>query len=71
MGQFCDKYVCVYRSKKYIYIRYENLKHIVLDELLSKHDHAELNAQLDEAAWWSALWRKKTHIYSRHRCTFT
>lgn len=38
-----------------LYIRYENLKHVVLDELLSKHDHAELDAQLDEAAWRSAL----------------
>lgn len=44
----------------YIYIRYENLKHIVLNELLSEHDHAELDAQLDEAAWWSTLLEKKT-----------
>lgn len=51
----------------YIYIRYENLKHIVLNELLSEHDHAELDAQLDEAAWWSTLLEKKPHIY----CTYT
>lgn len=49
-----------------LYVRYENLKHVVLDELLSEHDHAELDAQLDEAAWWSALWGNK-----RQRCTFT
>lgn len=49
-----------------LYVRYENLKHVVLDELLSEHDHAELDAQLDEAAWWSTLWGNK-----RQRSTFT
>lgn len=49
-----------------VYIRDEDLKHIVLDELLSEHDHAELDAQLNEAAWWSTLWEENTHIYSRH-----
>lgn len=39
-----------------LYIRYENFKHIVLNELLSKHDHAELDAKLNEAAWRSTLW---------------
>lgn len=46
--------------KKPIYIRYENLKHIVLYELLSQHDHAELDAKLNEAAWWSTLLGKKS-----------
>lgn len=53
-----------------LYLRYENLKHVVLDELLSEHDHAELDAQLDQAAWWSALrGKQKTqmHIF----CTYT
>lgn len=50
-----------------MYIRYENLKHIVLNELLAKHDHAELDAQLDEAAWWSTLCEKRTHLFSIHR----
>lgn len=50
-----------------MYIRYENLKHIVLNELLAEHDHAELDAQLDEAAWWSTLRRKHTHLFSIHR----
>lgn len=46
-----------------MHVRYENLKHVVLNELLAEHDHAELDAQLDEAAWRSALF-KGTHIYS-------
>lgn len=44
-----------------LHVRYENLKHVVLNELLAEHDHAELDAQLDEAAWRSALFKGDTH----------
>lgn len=37
------------------YVRNEDLKHIVLNELLPKHDHAELDTKLNETAWWSTL----------------
>lgn len=43
-----------------MYVRYENLKHVVLNELLSQHDHADLDAQLDEAAWRGTLSGKKS-----------
>lgn len=53
-----------YSHTKPIYIRYENLKHVVLYELLSQHDHAELDAKLNEAAWWSTLSGKKEQIFA-------
>lgn len=46
-----------------MHVRYENLKDVVLNELLAEHDHAELDAQLDEASWRRALF-EETHIYS-------
>lgn len=59
--------------KKTIYIRYENLKDIVLYELLSQHDHAELDAKLNEAARWRTLSGKRANIYLRQNqiyCTY-
>ena len=53
------------KKKKPIYIRYENLKHIVLYELLSQHDHAELDAKLNEAARWSTLSGRRANICLR------
>lgn len=41
------------------YIRYSNLKDIVLDQLLPQHDDAKLNAELHEAAPRSTLQRGK------------
>lgn len=60
-------------NKTPIYVRYENLKHIVLNELLSQHDHAELDAKLNEAAWWSTLSGKRANIGLRQNqiyCTY-
>lgn len=37
------------------YIRDSDLEDVVLDQLLSQHDDAELNAELHEAAPWSTL----------------
>lgn len=52
------EHVCSHRKNRYI--RNEDLKNIVLNELLPKHDHAELDTKLNEAAWWSTLSEKRT-----------
>lgn len=54
-----------------VHVRYENLKDVVLNELLAEHDHAELDAQLDEAAWRGALCKRDKHSLSRQRRSST